>query len=107
MIYYARSIDFANFKPNEEILISIILDNEVHNRKITYLGKETLKTDLGTFKCIKFKPTLIAGTIFKEGDAMTVWVTDNENRIPVKVETPILIGTVKVYLKKASGLKSD
>ena len=45
------------------------------------------------------------GTIFKEGDAMTVWVTDDENRVPVKVETPILIGTVKVYLKKASGLK--
>lgn len=107
MIYYARSIDFANFKPKDEIPISIILDNEVHSRKITYLGKETIKTDLGTFKCIKFKPTLIAGTIFKEGDAMTVWVTDDENRIPVKVETPILIGTVKVYLKKASGLRSN
>lgn len=107
LIYYARSIDFANFKPKDEIPISIILDNEVHSRKITYLGKETIKTDLGTFKCIKFKPTLIAGTIFKEGDAMTVWVTDDDNRVPVKVETPILIGTVKVYLKKASGLRSD
>jgi hypothetical protein len=105
MIYYARSIDFADFKLKDEIPISIILDNEVYVRKITYLGKETIKTDLGTFKCIKFKPTLIPGTIFKEGDAMTVWVTDDENRIPVKVETPILIGTVKVYLKKASGLK--
>lgn len=107
MIYYARSIDFANFKLKDEIPISIILDNEVHSRKITYLGKETIKTDLGTFKCIKFKPTLIPGTIFKEGDAMIVWVTDDENRVPIKVETPILIGTVKVYLKKASGLKSN
>lgn len=105
MIYYARTLDFEKFKPKDEIPISILLDNEVHARKIIYLGKETIKTQLGTFKCIKFKPTLIPGTIFKEGDAMTVWVTDDENRIPIQVETPIIIGTVKVYLKKATGLK--
>lgn len=105
MIYYSRSIDFGKFKLKDEIPISILLDNEVHARKIVYMGKETIKTDLGTFKCIKFKPTLIPGTIFKEGDAMTVWVTDDDNRVPVKVETPIMIGTVKVFLKKASGVK--
>lgn len=105
MIYYSRSINFGKFKYNDEIPISILLDNEVYSRKIVYLGKEEIKTDLGTFKCIKFKPTLIPGTIFKEGDAMTVWVTDDDNRVPVKVETPIIIGTVKVFLKKASGVK--
>ncbi len=106
MIYYARTIDFENFKAKDEIPISIMLDNAVYARKIIYLGKETIKTNLGTFKCIKFKPTLIPGTIFKEGDAMTVWVTDDENRLPIQVETPIVIGTVKVYLKKATGVKS-
>lgn len=105
MIYYARSINFANFKPNDEIPISIILDNEIYSRKITYLGKEKIYVNTRSYKCIKFKPSLIPGSIFKEGDAMTVWVTDDENRIPIKVETPIIIGTVKVYLKKASGLK--
>ncbi|MDP2385440.1 MAG: DUF3108 domain-containing protein [Bacteroidota bacterium] len=105
MIYYARTIDYEKYKPNDEIPISIILDNEVHSVKITFHGKETIKTGLGTFKCIKFKPTLIAGTIFKEGSAMTVWVTDDDNRIPIKVETPIITGTIKVYLKKASGFK--
>lgn len=105
MIYYARTIDYENFKVKDEIPITIILDNVVYYRKIVYLGKETITTDYGTFKCIKFKPTLIPGTIFKEGDAMTVWVTDDDNRIPIKVETPIVIGTVKVYLKKASGVR--
>ena len=84
--------------------ITIFLDNKIYYRKIVYAGKETIKTDLGTFKCIKFKPTLIPGTIFKEGDAMTVWVTDDDNRAPVQVFTPISVGSVKVYLKKATGL---
>lgn len=105
MIYYARNIDFGKYKPNDEIPISIILDNKVHSLKIIYQGKESIKTQLGTFKCIKFNPSLISGTIFKEGGAMTVWVTDDDNRIPIKVDTPIITGTIKVYLKKASGLK--
>lgn len=105
MIYYARCIDFKEFKPKDEIPISIVLDNIVYNRKITFLGKENVKTPLGTFKCIKFKPALIPGTLFKEGDAMTVWVTDDDNHIPIKVETPIIIGTVKVYIKQISGAK--
>ena len=105
MIYYARCLDFDLYKPNDEIPISILLDNKVYDRKITYLGKEKIFINTRTYKCIKFKPTLIPGSIFKEGDAMTVWVTDDKNRVPVKVETPIIIGTVQVYLKKASGLK--
>lgn len=105
MIYYARTIDYEKFKVNDEIPITIILDNIVYYRKIVYLGKENIKTELGIFKCIKFKPTLIPGTIFKEGDAMTVWVSDDDNRLPIKVETPIIIGTVKVYLSKYSGVK--
>lgn len=107
MIYYARALDYNNFKVKDEIPISILLDNEVFKQKITYLGKETVKTELGTFNCIKFKPTLIPGTIFKEGDEMTVWVTDDDRRLPVKVETPIVVGSIKVYLKKYSGVVAD
>lgn len=105
MIYYARTLDFDKFKPGDEIPITILLDNQVFYRKIVYLGKEIIITEFGKFRCIKFKPTLIPGTLFKEGDAMTVWVSDDENRLPVKVETPIVVGSVKAYLKIANGVK--
>jgi hypothetical protein len=104
MIYYARSLNYETMKVGEEMPITIFLDNKVYYRKIVYAGKETITTDYGTFKCIKFKPSLIPGTIFKEGDAMTVWVTDDDNRVPIQVFTPISVGSVKVYLKKATGL---
>lgn len=105
MIYYARTIDFDKFNTGDEIPITIMLDNQIFYRKIVYLGKEIVITDFGKFRCIKFKPTLIPGTLFKEGDAMTVWVSDDENRIPIKVETPIVVGSVKAYLKKVSGIR--
>lgn len=97
-IYYSRNIDFKKYRPGDKIPFSIFLDNEVFNMYIRYLGKETIKTHYGKFRTIKFKPLLIRGTIFEGGEKMTVWVSDDQNHVPVKVESPISVGSVKVEL---------
>jgi Protein of unknown function (DUF3108) len=95
-MYYARNIDFSNLKVNDTIPFSMFLDNQVYNLYIRYLGKEIVKTRYGKFKSIKFKPLLIKGTIFEGGEKMTVWVSDDPNHIPLRVESPISVGSVKV-----------
>ncbi|HPI54618.1 MAG TPA: DUF3108 domain-containing protein, partial [Chitinophagaceae bacterium] len=80
----------------------IFLDDEVFPVHIRYLGKQQITTKFGTFRTIKFKPKLIQGTLFKGGEQMTVYVTDDDNKIPVLIETPILVGTIKVELDKAT-----
>lgn len=105
MIYFARNIDFSSYKVKSKIPISLYLENEVYSLYIEYLGKEKLKTDMGEFNCIKFHPLLVEGTIFKAGDDMTVWVTDDKNHIPVYVETPVIVGMIKAKLKSYSGIK--
>ncbi|HLC82799.1 MAG TPA: DUF3108 domain-containing protein, partial [Bacteroidia bacterium] len=107
-IFYARCLDFSKYKPKDTIPITFVLDGEVFPSYIRYLGKETIKSDLlGTVRCIKFSPKLIEGTIFKGGEGMVVWVTDDENKMPVYVETPIIVGTIKVRLYKYEGLKNQ
>jgi len=95
-IYYARNIDFHGLKKNDTLPFSMFLDNQVYNLYIRYLGKETIKTKYGKFHAIKFKPLLIKGTIFEGGEKMTVWVSDDPNHIPLRVESPISVGSVKV-----------
>ena len=95
-IYYARNIDFNSYKPGDKIPFSMFLDNEVYNLYIRYIGKEVVKTKYGKFRAIKFSPLLIKGTIFEGGEKMTVWVTDDPNHIPIRIESPIVVGTVKV-----------
>ncbi|MFI5152073.1 MAG: DUF3108 domain-containing protein [Chitinophagales bacterium] len=95
-IYYARNIDFSKLKPDDKIPFSMFLDNEVYNLYIRYLGKEVIKTKYGKFRAIKFRPLLIKGTIFEGGEKMTVWVSDDANHVPVRVESPISVGSVKV-----------
>ncbi len=72
---------------------------------ITYLGKELVKTPLGKLKCLKFSPSLEPGRVFKKDSKLTLWVTDDDNRIPVKAQVDILIGAVTLELTGAKGLR--
>lgn len=104
-VYYARNIDFAKYKTGDKINFAMFLDNEVFNMYIRYLGKETIKTKYGKFKAIKFKPLLIKGTIFEGGEKMTVWVSDDANHVPLRIESPITVGTVKIDMMDYSNLR--
>lgn len=104
-MYYARNINFSQLKPEDKIPFSMFLDNEVFNLYIRYLGKETIKTKYGKFNALKIKPLLIKGTIFEGGEDMTVWVTDDDNHIPVRVESPIVIGKVKIDMMSYRNLR--
>jgi len=104
-IYYARNIDFSKYKEGDKIPFSMFLDNEVYNLYIRYLGHETLKTKYGRFRTIKFRPLLVKGTIFEGGEKMTVWVSDDFNRVPVRIESPIVVGSIKVDLMNSRNLR--
>ena len=104
-VFYARNIDFTKLQPNDKIAFSMFLDNEVFNMYIRYLGREQIKTKYGKFNAIKFKPLLIKGTIFEGGENMTVWVSDDANRIPLRIESPISVGKVKIDMMGHENLR--
>jgi hypothetical protein len=104
-IYYARNIDFNKYKPGDKIPFSMFIDNEVFNLYIKYIGKEEIKTRYGKFKAIKFKPLLVKGTMFEGGEKMTVWVGDDANHIPLRIESPISVGSVKVDMMNYRNLR--
>lgn len=105
-VYVARNLDFSAYRINEPIPFSIIIRNELFDLNPRYLGKETITTREGfTYDCIKFSVELVEGFIFTAGNEMFVWVTDDDNRIPVLVEAQIRIGSVKAMLKSFSGLR--
>ncbi len=104
-VYYARNIDFNKYKPGDKVTFNMFIDNEVYNMYIRYLGKEDIKTKYGKFRAIKFKPLLIKGTIFEGGEKMNVWVSDDANRIPLRIESPIAVGSVKVDMMGYKNLR--
>ncbi|MDQ6609705.1 MAG: DUF3108 domain-containing protein [Bacteroidota bacterium] len=104
-VYCARNINFDNFKKDDKIPFKMFLDNEVFDMYIRYLGREEVKTKFGKFRAFKFKPLLVKGTIFDGGEKMTVWVSDDANHIPLRIESPIAVGSVKVDMMGYAGLR--
>lgn len=105
-LFYARNLDFSKAYMNQVFPIDIYLDNKVYNLNFTYIGKETLNTDLGKIRCIKLRPKLVVDRVFKGSNDMTVWISDDLNKIPVRVQSEIKVGSLKVDITKYENLKN-
>ncbi len=107
IIYYARNLDFKSMRSGQDFPVNIFIDKEEWNLKVQYLGKEDSKRirHMGRFRAVKFSPQVIEGYVFKKDDRMIIWATDDENRMPLMIETPVSVGSVKVILKSYKGLR--
>lgn len=109
IMYYLRNIEVETLNTGDEVPISIFFDRELYPLNVKYLGTEnnTKVKGMGRYKTYKFSPQLIAGEVFKEGDEMSVYVSRDKNKIPVLIESPVSVGSVKVVLKSYKGLRHD
>ena len=103
--YFARNLDLSNVKQGDSFKLTYFLNDEIATLGIEYIGVETIKTALGTLECLKFSPEIKPGRIFKKDSRLYLWVTNDGNRIPVKAEVEILVGSVTLELTDATGLK--
>ena len=87
-------------KKGTKIPVRILLDKEKYDLSAKYTGKET-KTirDLGTYKTVKLMPQVVSGAVFTDTEGMTIWATDDKNHIPLQIESPLSVGSLKAVLK--------
>ncbi len=96
--YYARTLDFTDAKIGQNFPVPFFLDDSVYVSVIQYHGIEVVKTSLGKFRCMKFKPMVATGNVFSNPYPMTLWITDDDNRIPILGESAVVVGSVKMEL---------
>lgn len=105
--YHFRSVDMSKLKKNEAIPFKMVFDNEIYELTLRYCGEESIKLrNKSKYKALKFKPEMITGDIFEDKDAMAVYVSNDENHVPLYIEAKIKVGYVKVMLDNVSGTKT-
>ena len=102
--YYARTIDFSNAKIDDVFEMNCLVDGKTWPLKIKYKGEEEVKIRKGKFKCLKFAPVLQEGRIWKDEEDLSVWITNDKNKIPLLAKTKILVGSIKMELSEYEGL---
>lgn len=105
-IYFARSLDMTNAQPGDVFPVTFYLDNKNYEFRFKFLGRETIEVDAGKFRALKVRPQVIQGRVFKDSEAITMWVTDDENKIPLLVKSEIWVGSLKAEITSMKGLKN-
>lgn len=104
--YYSRTFDATNVKPGDIYAIPGYLDDYTLPLDVKFIKRDVIKTKAGTIRCLAFRPMVQEGRVFKENEGMTVWVSDDDNHIPVRVQAELLIGSLKMDLVSYENLAS-
>ncbi|MBI1316437.1 DUF3108 domain-containing protein [bacterium] len=104
--YYLRSLDVSKLKVGDVIPVQMFLDYQVYEFRLKFLGRESLKTAQGKIQCMKFRPTVQAGRVFKEEEGVTLWVSDDSNKVPIRLQADLAVGSIKMDLTQSQGLVS-
>lgn len=102
--YYLRNKDISQLKEGDEFTLDMFLDNQVYAFKLKYLGKEALRTRYGKINTLIFRPLVQSGRVFKEQESVTIWITDDKNKIPVKMKASLAVGSLRADLEDYRGL---
>ena len=103
-LYYLRNQDFSHLSPNDEIELKLFFDEETYVFKLLYLGNEVLKTKFGNVNSLIFKPMVQSGRVFKEKESVTIWVSADKNKIPLRIKASLAVGSLRADLDEFKGL---
>jgi hypothetical protein len=103
--YYLRTMDLSNMKKGQNVNVRGFFDKKLYNIKLTYEGKERIKTKVGTFDTFIFSPTMPGNKLFSGDNPVKVWITDDKNRIPVKITANLVVGSLNMEISEARGLR--
>ncbi len=106
-IYYARTFDADTMKINDVISIPFFLDDSVYRTQLRFVGKASVVTKIGRVNCLKFKPSVLTGGVFKDDDKLLVYISDDKNHLPVLAESEVMVGKVKIELVDYAGLRNE
>lgn len=106
-VYYARTFNDDTLKPGDLFYVDFFIDDSVYHSAVFFEGRDTVEINLGTFKCLRLKPMMAVGDVFTETYPMSLWVTDDDNHLPVLARSAIYVGNVKMELMEYEGLANE
>lgn len=105
--YFLRNHpNIDKLKSGEAITIDMFFDDEITKFKLKYVGRQDITTKFGTVSTMVFKPLVQTGRVFKEKESLTLWITDDDNKVPIRIKADLAVGSLKADLDEYKGLKN-
>ncbi|MBN1251065.1 MAG: DUF3108 domain-containing protein [Bacteroidales bacterium] len=104
--FYHLRESLNNLNIDDIVTIHTYFHDEPWDLVVRFKGYETIKIGLGKINCMKFKPVVEKGT-FEDENALDIWISNDKNRIPVRVKMKFFVGSFKTDLIEYSGLVNE
>ena len=105
VFYFLRNnYSLDQIKKSKDLSVDMFFDSENYEFKMKFLGIETINTKFGKIKCIKLRPFVQSGRVFKEKESLTLWISADKNKIPIRIKADLVVGSIRVDLDAFSGL---
>jgi hypothetical protein len=102
---YMRTLDFSKLQQGDTVLIKGFFEDTFYKQAIVYHGREVIKMKFGKVRALKFKPVMPANKLFDGENSITAWFSDDRNRIPLRIDAEMFIGSAGVELTEYGNLK--
>lgn len=102
--YLARTFNYDTLKIGDSFYLENFFKDKIYPLNVVYLGKETITVEAGTFDCIMIEPLVVEGGLFKSEGSIIIWLTDDDAKMPVKVKSKVIIGSIDAELTKFEGV---
>lgn len=102
--YFVRTIDFSNMKVGSRIKLKNFYKDKMHLLDVEYIGNQIVEVGAGTFECVVLEPKIMAGGLFRSDGKVLLYLTNDEVRLPIRVQTKIIVGSIVADLVSYNGL---
>ncbi len=103
--YYIRNLDFSRISTGTIITLNAFYEDELYNFRVRYEGKTNIKTKLGTYRCLKLIPEMPNNSIFEGKEPIQLYLSDDQNKVPILVRAEMFLGAVELELKSYRNLR--
>jgi hypothetical protein len=104
--YYLRNYpNIDKLKTGESVAIDMFFDEKTTKFRLKFIGREDIKTKFGVVSAMIFRPLVQTGRVFKEEESLTIWISDDDNKLPIRIKANLLVGSIKADLDSYKGLK--
>ena len=103
--YKVRAMDLSNLKPGETIQINTFFSEENWPLILKYVSTEDVKiSKRGKISCYKFVPVVEVSGVFTDKNALKLWISADENKIPIRAQMSLVVGSAKLDIVKYENL---
>lgn len=103
-MFYVRTLDYSKCRPGERIILQNFFKDTTYQLAVKFLGYQQISVDAGKFNCVLVEPMIMEGGLFKSEGRIIIWMTNDDRKIPVKVSTKVVFGSIDAELREYSGI---